>query len=117
MIKISKIPVQLIKNLLFYSFLSFLLISIFHGHKYDIGIINVVYDNSDDGSEKIDQFLDSDLNCVIHSFSDSANLDFESSIIEDIELNKNTIIQKNDNLPKYSNYFQYKLRGPPIKLV
>ncbi len=51
------------------------MISIFHDHHYDIGIINVVFDNCDDGSENIDQFLDSELNCIIHSYSNTINLD------------------------------------------
>lgn len=93
------------------------MISIFHDHKYDIGIINVVFDNIDNSSENIDHFLDSELNCIIHSYSNTINLDFESSPIEDIVLNQYAVIQKNDNLPKYSNYFQYQLRGPPIKLA
>jgi hypothetical protein len=93
------------------------MISIIHGHKYDIGIINVVFDNCNDSSENFDHFLDSELNCIIHSYSNTINLDFESLSIEDVVLNQFAVIQKNDSLPKYSKYFQYQLRGPPLKLV
>jgi hypothetical protein len=80
---------------------------------YEIGIINAVFDNTDNSSENIDHFLDSELNCIIHSYSSTISLDFESSLIEDIALHQNVIIQKKDNLPNYFTFFQYKLRGPP----
>lgn len=114
MIKISQIQIKTVKKLLFYSFLSFLIISILHNHKYVMRIDSVILSDFEKSSEKADHFLDSDLNCIIHTYSNTISIDFENIKTENIFLNLNVITQQKDNLPIATFYSANKLRGPPL---
>ena len=116
MINMSQIRIKTVKKLFFYSFLSFLMISFVHDHNYVLGFNSVSLNNYDPSSENSDYFLDSELNCIIHTYSNAIFVDFENRVTESILFDLNVITQKSDNLPKSTSYSTHKLRGPPIKL-
>lgn len=116
MIKISQIRIITVKKLFFYIFLSFLMISFLHDHNHTLGFDSVSLNNFETSSENADYFLDSELNCIIHTYSKSISVDFENIKTESILFDLNVATQKNDNLPKSTPFSIHKLRGPPIKL-
>ena len=116
MIKISQIQIKTVKELFLYSFLSFLMISFLHDHNYVLGFDSVSLNNYETSSENADYFLDSELNCIIHTYSNTIFVDFQNIKTESILFDLYVTTQKNDNLSKFTSYSTHKLRGPPIKL-
>lgn len=113
MIKISEIPIEKIKKITFYLFLSFLMISIFHDHNFDIGLNDETINSSASSSESIDHFIDSELNCVLHTFNNSISFEYlDQQISNDIKI-QFFLNHKNYLLPSELYNITYQLRGPP----
>lgn len=115
--KISKIR-QFSAALFLVVFTIFLGLSISHAHHFNITISGYSSFSTEDHNDLKDPFLDSSLNCTIHTFSSSLKFDNIFSISEIIpEFNKAL-----DNYYQLSNYSYplnnlKQLRAPPIKLV
>jgi uncharacterized membrane protein len=99
-------------------FITFLGLSISHSHHFGITTKDNASISEENNNNNADPFLDSSLNCTIHTFVNSLKFDIVFSFNEIIpELNK-----AHDNYYELSNYSYplsnlNQLRAPPRKLV
>jgi len=116
MFKISNISQKNISTIFLGIFLSFLVISITHSHNYQIISAEGNFSAKND-SYLTDQYLDNELNCLIHSFSNSifsgiANA--ESLVAYSTKEN----IYRTISISHLSSELQFSnhLRAPPLKV-
>lgn len=96
-------------------FLSFLFLSFTHSHEFNF-ILNSPNSVSTENNNHHDPFLDSSLNCTIHSFNNSIGIDFTNTSFSYLNnISNYKICEYESSHYKSLNYKSNQLRAPPTK--
>ena len=114
MIQINKYSRKIIGSFFLVIFISFFIISVLHNHHYCISNGQKVISNHSSCNKNVDPYLDGELNCTLHAFSNSISTNFGDADLFDILIQHDQEYfhsLENKSLKKY--FSQFNLRAPP----